>query len=171
MGAQKDSTRINERIDVEKIRLVDQNGNMVGVVTVEEGLKKARFAGLDLVEVSPNADPPVCKILDYGKFKYEDQKRKAAAKKKQKTIDVKEIKIRPTIEENDYQVKLKHAIKFLEHGDKVKVSMRFRGREIAHKEIGLDLLKRMCDDLEELSKVEQQPKSEGRSIQMLLGPK
>jgi translation initiation factor IF-3 len=138
---------------------------------VQEGIQRAEAAGLDLVEISPQADPPVCKILDYGKYKYELQKKKAAVRKNQKIIEVKEIKIRPTIEENDYQVKLKHMQRFFEEGDKVKVTMRFRGREMSHQDIGMELLQRMRQDLESVAKVESEPKFEGKQIVMLLSPK
>ncbi len=141
---------------------------MVGVVSVKEGIEAAIAAGLDLVEVSPNAEPPVCKILDYGKYKYELQKKKAEAKKKQKVIDVKEIKMRPGIDEHDYQVKLKNATKFLTAGDKVKVTIRFRGRELSRQELGMEVLRRFQGDLEELSKVELTPKMEGRQMIMVL---
>jgi translation initiation factor IF-3 len=143
---------------------------MLGVVSVPEALEKAEEHGLDLVEVSPNADPPVCKILDYGKYKYEQQKKAAEARKKQKTIDVKEVKIRPSIEEHDYEVKLRNARRFLEDGDKVKVTMRFRGREIAHQDIGMELLNKFQEDLLELGKVELSPKFEGRQIIMVMAP-
>lgn len=141
---------------------------MIGVVSVKEGIEAAIAAGLDLVEVSPNAEPPVCKVLDYGKYKYELQKKKAEAKKKQKVIDVKEIKIRPGIDEHDYQVKLKNATKFLMAGDKVKVTIRFRGRELSRQELGMDVLRRFQADLEELSKIELTPKMEGRQMIMVL---
>lgn len=140
-------------------------------MSVQEGIQRAEAAGLDLVEISPQADPPVCKILDYGKYKYELQKKKAAVRKNQKIIEVKEIKIRPTIEENDYQVKLKHMQRFFEEGDKVKVTMRFRGREMSHQDIGMELLQRMRQDLESVAKVESEPKFEGKQIVMLLSPK
>ncbi len=140
-------------------------------MSVQEGIQRAEAAGLDLVEISPQADPPVCKILDYGKYKYELQKKKAAVRKNQKIIEIKEIKIRPTIEENDYQVKLKHMQRFFEEGDKVKVTMRFRGREMSHQEIGMELLQRMRQDLENIAKVEAEPKFEGKQIVMLLSPK
>lgn len=143
---------------------------MLGVFPTDSALEKAYEAGLDLVEVSPNADPPVCKILDYGKYKYEQQKKAAEARKKQKTVDVKEVKIRPGIEDHDYKVKMKNARRFLEGGDKVKVTMRFRGREMAHQDIGLDLLKRMQDELAEISKTELEPKLEGRQMIMVLAP-
>jgi len=141
---------------------------MVGVVSVQEGIEAAIAAGLDLVEVSPNAELPVCKVLDYGKYKYELQKKKAEAKKKQKVIDVKEIKMRPGIDEHDYQVKLKNATKFLTAGDKVKVTIRFRGRELSRQELGMEVLRRFQGDLEELSKVELTPKMEGRQMIMVL---
>jgi translation initiation factor IF-3 len=144
---------------------------MVGVVTKNEALVMAATAGLDLVEVSPNADPPVCKILDFGKFKYEEQKKKNEARKKQKVIEVKEIKLRPGIDDHDYQVKMRSMLKFFEEGDKVKVTMRFRGRELAHQEIGMGVLMRVRDDLEEIAKVEQIPRMEGRQMTMVLSPK
>jgi translation initiation factor IF-3 len=144
---------------------------MVGVLSAEEGLQMAIDAGLDLVEVSPNADPPVCKILDYGKFKYEQQKKRNEARKKQKIIEVKEIKMRPGIDEHDYQVKMRSMRRFLGDGDKVKVTIRFRGREMAHQELGMKVLDRVCDDLEELIKVEMLPQMEGRLMTMVLAPK
>lgn len=152
------------------MRLIDEEGEMLGVFPVKAAIEKAYDAGLDLVEVSPNADPPVCKILDYGKYKYEQQKKANEARKKQKTVDVKEVKIRPGIEDHDYQVKMKNARRFLENGDKVKVTMRFRGREMAHQDIGMAVLERMKSELEELSKVELQPKLEGRQMIMILAP-
>lgn len=144
---------------------------MIGVVTPREGIERAQSLGLDLVEISPNADPPVCKILDYGKYKYEEQKKKAVAKKKQKIIEIKEIKIRPGIEEHDYQVKLRSIQKFIEAGDRVKISMRFRGREITHQELGMKVLDRVCQDVAEIVKIEQKPKLEGRQMLMLLSPR
>ncbi len=167
----RDGPRVNEEITLPKVRLVDQRGNMVGVVSRNEALTMALEAGLDLVEVSPNADPPVCKILDYGKFKYEEQKKKNEAKKKQKIIEVKEIKLRPGIDDHDYQVKMRSMIKFFEEGDKVKVTMRFRGREMAHQELGMEVLNRVRDDLEEIAKVEQIPRMEGRQMTMVLSPR
>lgn len=144
---------------------------MAGVVPTQEAIQRAVAAGLDLVEVSPNAEPPVCKILDYGKFKYQEQKRKAEAKKKQKIVEVKEIKVRPGIEDHDFQTKMRAARKFIENGDKVKVSMRFRGREMAHQDIGLRVFERIVEELgEDLIKVDQQPKLEGRQILMMLAP-
>jgi translation initiation factor IF-3 len=144
---------------------------MIGVVTLREGLIMAEEAGLDLVEVSPNAEPPVCKILDYGKFKYEAQKKRNEAKKKQKVIEVKEIKLRPNIDDNDYDVKMRAMRKFLEEGDKVKVTLRFRGRELAHQDLGMKVLERVRDDLEGLGKIEQIPKMEGRQMVMVVAPK
>jgi len=144
---------------------------MVGVVSIRDALIAAEEAGLDLVEVSPNADPPVCKILDYGKFKYEAQKRANEARKKQKIIEVKEIKMRPNIDDNDYDVKMRSARRFLEEGDKVKVTMRFRGREMAHQDLGMNVLIKVRDELVEMAKVEQMPKLEGRQMIMVLAPK
>ena len=161
---------MNEKITAERIRLIDENGEMLGIFPVDTAIEKAYDAGLDLVEVSPNADPPVCKILDYGKYKYEQQKKASEARKKQKTVDVKEVKIRPGIEDHDYQVKMKNARRFLENGDKVKVTMRFRGREMAHQDIGLNLRKRMQEELDELAKTELEPKLEGRQMIMVLAP-
>lgn len=143
---------------------------MAGIYGVKQAIEKALAAGLDLVEISPNAEPPVCKILDYGKYKYELQKKANEAKKKQKTVEVKEIKLRPSIEEHDYGVKLKAARKFLENGDKVKVTLRFRGREMAHMELGLQVLTRMKDDLMDIGKVDQEPKPEGRQVMMVMSP-
>ena len=162
--------RINDQIRIDRVRLVDQNGEMIGVVTTREALRQADEAGLDLVEISPNADPPVCKILDYGKYKYEQQKKASEARKKQKVVEVKEIQIRPMIGDNDYNVKMKAAKRFLEDGDKVKVVLRFRGREMAHTEIGFGLLKKMIEDLGPVAKVEFEPKMEGRQVMMVLGP-
>ncbi|HIF25159.1 MAG TPA: translation initiation factor IF-3 [Micavibrio sp.] len=165
-----DGPRVNQNIRAEKVRLVDADGEMAGVVSVPEALRMAEEAGLDLVEVSPNADPPVCKILDYGKYKYEQQKKAAEARKKQKTVDVKEVKIRPGIEKHDYEVKMRNARRFLEAGDKVKVTMRFRGREMAHQDIGLGVLRKMKEELADVSKPELEPKLEGRQMIMVLGP-
>lgn len=144
---------------------------MIGVKPTAEAITIAAGFGLDLVEVSPNAEPPVCKILDYGKFKYEEQKKRNEAKKKQKVISIKEIKMRPSIDIHDYETKMKAAHKFLENGDKVKVTIRFRGREMAHQDLGLKVLVRMRDELADITKVEQMPKSEGRMMTMVLAPK
>jgi translation initiation factor IF-3 len=167
----RDGPRVNREINVRSVRLVDAAGEMVGVVSIRDALIAAEEAGLDLVEVSPNADPPVCKILDYGKFKYEAQKRANEARKKQKIIEVKEIKMRPNIDDNDYDVKMRSARRFLEEGDKVKVTMRFRGREMAHQDLGMNVLIKVRDDLVEMAKVEQMPKLEGRQMIMVLAPK
>lgn len=152
------------------MRLVDQNGEMMGVVSARDALRTAEEAGLDLVEISPNADPPVCKILDYGKYKYEQQKKAAEARKNQKTIDVKEIQIRPMIEEHDYQVKLRASRRFLEEGDKLKVILKFRGREMAHTQLGMDVIKRMIADIGEIGKVDSEPKMEGKQILLVMSP-
>jgi translation initiation factor IF-3 len=167
----KDDRPINEMIQVAEVRLIGAEGEQIGVVTRDDALDRAANLGLDLVIVADNADPPVCKIMDYGKFKYEEQKKKNEARKKQKTIDVKEIKLRPNIDSHDYDVKMRSMVKFLGEGDKVKVTMRFRGREMAHQNLGLDVLHRVRDDLEELSKIEQFPKMEGRQMVMVLSPK
>ena len=167
----RDGPRINEEIGVMRVRLVDERGNMVGVVGRSEALQMAADAGLDLVEIAPNADPPVCKILDYGKFKYEEQKKKNEARKKQKIIEVKEIKLRPSIDDHDYDVKMRAMNKFIEEGDKVKVTMRFRGRELAHQELGMNVLIRVRDDLEAIAKVEQMPRMEGRQMVMVMAPR
>jgi len=144
---------------------------MLGVVTRNDALAKAIEAGYDLVEVSPNADPPVCKILDFGKYKYEEQKRRNEARKKQKVIEVKEIKLRPGIDDHDYDVKMRSMLKFIDEGDKVKVTMRFRGRELAHQELGMNVLMRVKDDLDKVAKVEQVPRMEGRQMTMVMSPK
>jgi translation initiation factor IF-3 len=162
--------RINDRIRVPEIRLIGADGENVGVVTPERGMELAEEAGLDLVEISPNASPPVCKIMDYGKFKYEQQKRESEARKKQKIIEVKEIKFRPNTDTHDYDVKLRNVKRFLEDGDKVKVTLRFRGREMAHQNLGRELLERVADDVEGLGKVENMPKMEGRQMVMMIGP-
>ena len=163
--------RVNEQIEAEKVRVVNADGEMVGVISKEEGIEIAFEAGLDLVEVSPNADPPVCKVLDYGKYKYEAQKKANEARKKQKVIDVKEIKMRPGIDEHDYQVKMRSVRRFLDEGDKVKMTIRFHGREMAHQELGMKVLDRVREDVDELAKVEQFPKSEGRLMTMVIAPK
>ncbi len=153
------------------MRLVEADGTVVGVVKTPEAIEMAAEQGLDLVVVSPNVDPPVCKILDYGKLKYENQKKKNEARKRQKTVDVKEVKFRPGIETHDYDVKMRSMRKFLGEGDKVKVTLRFRGREMAHQELGLQVLNRVRDDVEELAKIEQFPKMEGRQMIMVVAPK
>ncbi len=151
--------------------MVDENGEQVGVVPVAEALSRAQNVGLDLLEVSPNADPPVCKILDYGRFRYEAQKKKNEARKKQKTIDVKEIKMRPNIDTHDYEVKMRSIHRFIDDGDKVKVTMRFRGREMVHQEIGKQVLDRVREEMEPTAKVEQFPKLEGRQMTMVMAPR
>ncbi len=153
------------------MRVVGADGEALGIISIDEAKQLAYDNDLDLVEISPNADPPVCKVMDYGKFQFEQNKKQQAAKKKQKQIQVKEVKFRPGTEEGDYQVKLKNLTKFLEEGNKTKITLRFRGREMAHKELGMDLLKRIEKDLEELALVEQFPKMEGRQMVMVMGPK
>ncbi|HEY3147306.1 MAG TPA: translation initiation factor IF-3 [Dongiaceae bacterium] len=169
--SRNDGPRVNHQINVPEVRLVAEDGSMVGVVATRQAISMATDAGLDLVEVSPNATPPVCKILDLGKFKYEEQKRKNEARKKQKVIEVKEIKLRPGIDIHDYDVKMRSIHRFLEEGDKVKVTMRFRGREMAHQELGVKVLDRVKADLDEIAKVESQPKMEGRQMIMVISPK
>jgi len=153
------------------VRLIGAEGEQVGVVSITEALQTAYDASMDLVEISPNADPPVCKVMDYGKYQFELNKKLQAAKKKQKQIQIKEIKFRPGTEEGDYQVKLRSLIKFLSEGDKTKITVRFKGRELSHRELGMDLLKRIETDLEEVAAVEQFPKLEGRQMVMVMGPK
>ncbi len=153
------------------VRFINGEGQQLGVLPVTEALGHAEEAGLDLVEISPNADPPVCRLMDYGKYRYQDSKRRAAAKKKQKQTHVKEVKFRPGTDTGDYLTKLKNLKRFLESGDKVKVTLRFRGREMAHQELGLELLKRVEQDLVDLGNVEQHPKMEGRQMVMVIGPK
>ncbi len=150
--------------------MIGAEGENVGVVTPEEGMRLADTAGLDLVEISPNAEPPVCKIMDLGKFKYEQQKRESEARKKQKTIEIKEIKFRPNTDTHDYDVKMRNVKKFLEEGDKVKITLRFRGREMAHLQLGRELLERVAEDITDLGKVENMPKMEGRQMIMMIGP-
>lgn len=162
---------MNDQIDADSVRVIDADGENVGVITVQEGIDIALDAGLDLVEVSPHASPPVCKILDYGKYKYQAQKKANEARKKQKVIEVKEIKMRPGIDEHDYQVKMRSVRKFLEHGDKVKMTIRFRGREMAHQDLGMKVLDRVREDVDELAKVEQFPKTEGRMMTMVIAPR
>ncbi|HEC00175.1 MAG TPA: translation initiation factor IF-3 [Sphingomonadales bacterium] len=167
----KKGLRVNDEITADQIRLIDDSGENHGTVNIDKGLSMAKAAGLDLVEISPNAEPPVCKILDYGRFRYAAQKKASLAKKKQKTVEVKEIKLRPGIEKHDYDVKMRAVDKFLSGGDKVKVTLRFRGREMAHQELGMDLLKRVQEDFQDLAKIEQAPKMEGRQIIMVMSPK
>ncbi|NMM44869.1 translation initiation factor IF-3 [Rhodospirillaceae bacterium KN72] len=167
----KEGPRVNEEITAREVRCIGAEGENIGVITTAEGLRLAAEVGLDLVEISPNAEPPVCKILDFGKFKYEAQKRKNEARKKQKTIEVKEIKFRPNIEQHDYEVKMRSLNKFIDEGDKVKVTLRFRGREMAHQELGLEVLKRVQEEMDEKAKVEQRPNMEGRQMVMVLAPR
>jgi translation initiation factor IF-3 len=169
-GQPKRENRLNDEIDVPQVRLVGADGEPVGVVTIQEAIDSAYEHNLDLVEISPNAEPPVCRIMDYGKFIFEKNKQKAAAKKKQKQVHIKEIKFRPGTDTGDYQVKLRNLIRFLEDGDKTKVTMRFRGREMAHQEIGRNLLERVKKDLEEYGSVESFPKMEGRQMIMVIAP-
>ncbi|WP_449441509.1 translation initiation factor IF-3 [Tropicibacter oceani] len=162
--------RINGRIRAPEIRLIGADGENVGVVTPARAMDMAEEAGLDLVEISPNANPPVCKIMDFGKFKYEQQKRESEARKKQKIIEVKEVKFRPNTDTNDYEVKMRNVFRFLENGDKVKITLRFRGREMAHQNLGRELLERVAEDVKEIGKVENMPKMEGRQMVMMIGP-
>lgn len=162
---------MNFEIDVPQVRLIDAAGENRGVVSIREAIRLAEEAGLDLCEISPNAAPPVCKILDFGKYKYEAQKKAAEARKKQKVIEIKEIKLRPGIDTHDYDVKMKAMHRFLDEGDKVKVTLRFRGREMAHQELGMKVLERVRDDLADKAKVESSPKMEGRQMTMVISPK
>jgi translation initiation factor IF-3 len=167
----REGPRINELITAESVRLVDEEGEMVGIVSLEDAIERAIEAGLDLVEVSPNAEPPVCKIQDYGKVKYQEQKKKSEARKKQKTIEVKEIKMRPNIDTHDYDFKMKAIRKFIGEGDKVKVTIRFRGRELTHQELGKQLLEKVRAETDEEAKIEQFPSMEGRQMIMVLAPR
>ena len=162
--------RINEDIRVKEVRLIDETGENRGVVSIKEALAAAEDAGLDLIEISPQANPPVCKILDIGKYKYEMQKRKAEAKKKQKVVEIKELKLRPMIDTHDYEVKVKQAKKFLCEGNKVKFTMRYKGREMNTADMGKDVLMRLLDDLEGICKVESEPKMEGKQMMMVIAP-
>ncbi|WP_081412947.1 translation initiation factor IF-3 [Chitinilyticum aquatile] len=171
IAAQEKEPRINGEITAREIRLQGEEGEQLGVVSLREALEKAEELEVDLVEIAPNAQPPVCRLMDYGKFKYQKSKKEHAAKLKQKQIQVKEVKLRPGTDENDYQIKLRNLIRFLEDGDKAKVTLRFRGREMAHQNIGLAQLKRIEADLGELAIVEQFPKLEGRQMVMMLAPK
>ncbi|HEY9823106.1 MAG TPA: translation initiation factor IF-3 [Candidatus Sericytochromatia bacterium] len=168
---QRDLPQINERIRFPKIRVIDTDGGQLGILTPQEALRIAEEKELDLVLVSDKADPPVCRIMDYGKFKFEQEKKAREAKKKQHTADVKEVKMRYKIEDHDYQVRVNQAVRFLKDGDKVKATITFRGREIQHSDLAEDLLKKMATDLEELAEVQQAPKREGRNMMMLLSPK
>jgi translation initiation factor IF-3 len=169
--APKDGPRINEEIRVREVQLIDQTGHNHGPTEIQVALERAQEAGLDLVEIAPNSVPPVVKILDYGKYKYQAQKKAAEARKKQKVVEVKEIKLRPMIDDHDYDVKMRSMQRFFEEGDKVKVTLRFRGREMAHQELGYQLLNRVKDDTSKIAKVEQDARFEGRQVVMVLAPR
>jgi len=158
-------------INVPKVRVIDENGENLGVMYTREAIDQAAEVGLDLVEVSPNADPPVCKFLDVGKFRYEAQKKANLARKSQKTQEIKEIKMRPNIDDHDYDTKMRNVVRFLEEGDKVKLTLRFRGRELSHQQLGMNLLRKVQDDVAEIAKVEAFPRMEGRQMLMVLAPK
>jgi translation initiation factor IF-3 len=168
---QKDGLRINREIHVREVQLIDADGRNRGVVDLAEAQQAAEEAGLDLVEIVPSATPPVCKVLDYGKYRFLEQKKSAEARKKQKVVEVKEIKLRPGIDEHDYGVKMKAVRRFFEEGDKVKVTLRFRGREMAHQDLGLRLLERVKSEIANIAKVEAEPSIEGRQMIMVLAPK
>ncbi|MDE2303868.1 MAG: translation initiation factor IF-3 [Sphingomonadales bacterium] len=167
----KSGPRYNDLISSPKVRVIDENGENLGVMYTREAIEQAAEVGLDLVEVSPNADPPVCKFLDVGKYRYEAQKKANAQRKTQKTQEIKEIKMRPNIDDHDYDVKMRNVARFIEEGDKVKVTLRFRGRELSHQQLGMNLLKRVQDDTAEVAKVEAWPRMEGRQMLMVLSPK
>ncbi len=167
----REGPRVNQLIDEPAVVVINEDGDNLGTMGVEEAIAMAEEVGLDLVEVAPNSKPPVCKILDFGKYKYQAQKKASEARKKQKTVDVKEIKMRPNIDTHDYDVKMRNILRFFEDGDKVKVTLRFRGREMAHQELGLQLLQKVKAETEEIAKVEAEPKLEGRQITMVLAPR
>ncbi|PKO69105.1 MAG: translation initiation factor IF-3 [Betaproteobacteria bacterium HGW-Betaproteobacteria-14] len=167
---QQKAQRLNEEINAPEIRLIGVEGEQVGIVSVQEALRMAEEAGVDLVEIAPMASPPVCRIMDYGKFKYAEAKKAHEAKLKQKQIQVKEVKFRPGTDEGDYKIKLRNLVRFLQEGDKTKVTLRFRGREMAHQEFGIRLLERVKSDLESYGTVEQFPKMEGRQLIMIMAP-
>ena len=167
----KSGPKFDDLIQAEKVRVIDENGENLGVMYTNEAIEQANALGLNLVEVSPGADPPVCKFLDVGKYRYEAQKKANAARKTQKTQQIKEIKMRPNIDDHDYDVKMRSIMKFLGEGDKVKMTLRFRGREMAHQELGMNLLKRVQDDTAEIAKIEAYPRLEGRQMLMVLSPK
>ena len=167
----KSGPRFDQMIQSPKVRVIDHEGENLGVMYTREAIERAAELGLNLVEVSPNADPPVCKFLDVGKFRYEAQKKANLARKTQKTQEIKEIKMRPNIDDHDYDVKMRSVTKFIENGDKVKITLRFRGREMAHQQLGMDLLKKVQDDVAEVAKVEAFPRLEGRQMLMVLSPK
>ncbi|MEP0392968.1 MAG: translation initiation factor IF-3 [Erythrobacter sp.] len=167
----KSGPRFDQFIQAPKVRVIDDEGENLGLMFTREAMEQAQEKGLNLVEVSPNADPPVCKFLDVGKYRYEAQKKANAARKTQKTQDIKEVKMRPNIDTHDYDVKMRNVNKFIDNGDKVKVTLRFRGREMAHQHLGMDLLKRVQEDVQETAKVEAFPRLEGRQMLMVLAPK
>jgi translation initiation factor IF-3 len=167
----KDGPRINDEIRALKVLLIDQNGEKQGIMPITSAIEAAEEVGMDLVEISPNSDPPVCKILDYGKYKFQEQKKKNEARKRQKTVEIKEIKLRPNIDTHDYEVKAKAMHRFFEEGDKVKVTLRFRGRELAHPELGMKLLQKVKAEFEPIAKVEYEPRMEGKQMIMILAPK
>ncbi len=167
----KSGPRYNQLIQSDKVRVIDENGENIGVMFTNEAIEQAAGVGLDLVEVSPNADPPVCKFLDVGKFRYEAQKKANIARKSQKTQEIKEIKMRPNIDDHDYDTKMKNVNRFIADGDKVKITLRFRGRELSHQQLGMNLLKRVQDDVAEVAKIESYPRMEGRQMLMVLSPK
>ena len=167
----KSGPRYNNFILADQVRVIDENGENVGVLRTRDAIERAADVGLDLVEVSPNADPPVCKFLDVGKYRYEAQKKANAARKTQKTQEIKEIKMRPNIDDHDYDVKMRNIHRFIGDGDKVKVTLRFRGRELSHQQLGMNLLRRVQEDVAEVAKVEAYPRMEGRQMLMVLAPK
>jgi translation initiation factor IF-3 len=167
----RDGPRVNEEIRAAQVRLIDQDGEMQGVMTAREALARAYDIGMDLLEISPNAEPPVCKITDFGKFKYEQQKKANEARKRQKVVEIKEIKVRPNIDDHDYEVKMRQMKGFIEEGDKVKVTLRFRGREMAHQDLGAKVLERIRTEMAEAVKVESMPRLENRQMIMVLAPK
>ena len=167
----KSGPRYNQLIQSDKVRVIDENGENLGVMYTREAIDQAAEVGLDLVEVSPNADPPVCKFLDVGKFRYEAQKKANLARKSQKTQEIKEIKMRPNIDDHDYDTKMRNVTRFIEEGDKVKITLRFRGRELSHQQLGMNLLRKVQDDVAEIAKVEAFPRMEGRQMLMVLAPK
>ncbi|GGN60009.1 MAG: translation initiation factor IF-3 [Novosphingobium sp.] len=167
----KSGPRYNQFIQADKVRVIDGEGENLGVMYTRQAIEEAAEVGLDLVEVSPNADPPVCKFLDVGKYRYEAQKKANAARKSQKTQEIKEIKMRPNIDDHDYETKMRNVHRFIEDGDKVKVTLRFRGRELSHQQLGMNLLRRVQEDVAEIAKVEAYPRMEGRQMLMVLSPK
>ena len=167
----RDGPRVNEEIRAAQVRLIDQDGEMQGVMSAREALARAYDVGMDLLEISPNAEPPVCKITDFGKFKYEQQKKANEARKRQKVVEIKEIKVRPNIDDHDYEVKMRQMKGFIEEGDKVKVTLRFRGREMAHQDLGAKVLERIRNEMAEAVKVESMPRLENRQMIMVLAPK